>query len=386
MNKKSASLRAKAQGNSVKIDPVTGKKRNEFNEIAKQYPANASLSEYAVGLRNPECLLVECGSVVEWVDPEGDGESEYARVERIENPKNHPLDYSNDPKSDDEVFLILEDGQEVSAWRDELFPVRERLQQGEITRDPFIVGVTAVEGSDLNASTYDLNSSKSALVKQGKGLYGPYDVTLFDVDEDGFIGPFNTTHFDDRSSVTKFLRTEAMPDENQRSLFSRAINMGSEQRVAMAVANADLNEGAWGDLADHALAFMSESDNKVDESADDAIRRTYEYVAPNRYDLTERHRRTPSVTDFRAASAVKDAAWALAHRHLVDDDSVTRSVSNYGQYRDGWTQEAYDHMTRPFRTVIGSVHPDDELTPESWSKRPGKSFTAPKSWDSLDSQ
>ena len=34
----------------------------------------------------------------------------------------------------------------------------------------------------------------------------------------------------------------------------------------------------------------------------------------------------------------------------------------------GWTQEAYDTITRPWRSVVGPIHPDDEAIPASWSK------------------
>ena len=51
--------------------------------------------------------------------------------------------------------------------------------------------------------------------------------------------------------------------------------------------------------------------------------------------------------DRRAAwDAVGDAACALVVRDLI------------GQY--GFTQEQYDLLTGPWRTVIGPIHPDDK--------------------------
>ena len=50
-----------------------------------------------------------------------------------------------------------------------------------------------------------------------------------------------------------------------------------------------------------------------------------------------------------AGDAAGDAAWALVVRDLV------------GQY--GLTQEHYDVLTKPWASVIGKVHPDDELLP-----------------------
>ena len=47
-----------------------------------------------------------------------------------------------------------------------------------------------------------------------------------------------------------------------------------------------------------------------------------------------------------AGAAATDAAWALAVRDLI------------GQH--GFTQDHYDLLTGPWRSVIGPVHPDDE--------------------------
>ena len=47
-------------------------------------------------------------------------------------------------------------------------------------------------------------------------------------------------------------------------------------------------------------------------------------------------------------------ARALNARHLIGA-------------QHGWTQEAYDTITRPWRSVIGPIHPDDEAIPASWS-------------------
>lgn len=47
-----------------------------------------------------------------------------------------------------------------------------------------------------------------------------------------------------------------------------------------------------------------------------------------------------------ARDAAWDAAWALAVRDLID--------------QHGFTQEHYNTLTRPWASVIGPVHPDDE--------------------------
>lgn len=58
---------------------------------------------------------------------------------------------------------------------------------------------------------------------------------------------------------------------------------------------------------------------------------------------------------WTAASAVSDAMLALAHRDLLDRAEL--NTGSAGQA--GWNQAAYDHLTRPYRTVMGEIHPHD---------------------------
>lgn len=48
-----------------------------------------------------------------------------------------------------------------------------------------------------------------------------------------------------------------------------------------------------------------------------------------------------------------DAVRALTCRHLIGE-------------HDGWTQDIYDHLTRPWRLTVGTLHPDDAEFPNSW--------------------
>ena len=50
-----------------------------------------------------------------------------------------------------------------------------------------------------------------------------------------------------------------------------------------------------------------------------------------------------------AWDAARDAAWALVVRDVIGTH--------------GFTQDHYDTLTRPWRTAIGPVHPDDEVLP-----------------------
>jgi hypothetical protein len=60
-----------------------------------------------------------------------------------------------------------------------------------------------------------------------------------------------------------------------------------------------------------------------------------------------------------ASGAANDAGLALAYRPYIGTARFP-----------GWTQEAYDHMVRPWATVHGPVHSDDDAQPKSWQKRP----------------
>ena len=58
-----------------------------------------------------------------------------------------------------------------------------------------------------------------------------------------------------------------------------------------------------------------------------------------------------------ARAAARDAAWAAAAA-AARDAAVALVVRDLiGQH--GLTQDHYDTLTRPWRTVIGPIHPDD---------------------------
>lgn len=100
----------------------------------------------------------------------------------------------------------------------------------------------------------------------------------------------------------------------------------------------------------HALILACESDgcdrwlsDNADEIFDEGYKAHRDDTEPGSY--------------FTALSAAHTAARALSARHLIGK-------------APGWTQRAYDQVTRPWRTVQGSIHPDDVLYPASWAKRP----------------
>ena len=116
-----------------------------------------------------------------------------------------------------------------------------------------------------------------------------------------------------------------------------------------------LSEGAWSrDRSNATTALFNLSpDDGQDEDLDDTARELYaERIA------AYAHRVNDQPTEWYATlSAAEEAARALANRHLIG------AV-------EGWDQDAYDTLTRAWSTVFGPVHPDDDISPESWAKRP----------------
>jgi hypothetical protein len=346
-----------------KINVTPGKQG--FQETEKAEAAPVSLTPSPEYLENPECLIVNEGSIVEWSDPET-GDTEIASVYSVASSA-HPLDFVKAPAGDDELLLYLTDGEEVLASRREVYPVRERLQPGDFNRDPFNLGVPTLPGGDLDRSVYEFNNAKTAIVKKGDGLNGPYDVTLISSDKNG-KSVFEDHKAQTPADVAELLRHESIPDDNMRAVFTAAVNMSAEQRVRLTRLHDDLNEGAWGDIEAAAHIAVAQAEIPMSDEHTHAADAIADFSAPSAFDLVKR---SPGLsrTDYVAASAVREAAWALARRDLVGDDRVTRRSEHSGHV-SGWTQEAYDHITRPYRLVVGPLHPDDESLPASWAKRP----------------
>jgi hypothetical protein len=107
-----------------------------------------------------------------------------------------------------------------------------------------------------------------------------------------------------------------------------------------------INEGAWGDSRQAAYAAYRELSNEglsdpwLVEDADE-IGSVWH----------ERRHSMPSI-EHQAVHAARDAAWAVAARHLIGRTP-------------GWTQDAYDHLTRPWRANVGELHPEDAPINES---------------------
>jgi len=142
-----------------------------------------------------------------------------------------------------------------------------------------------------------------------------------------------------------------------------------EQRTQLGERRSALNEGAWGDLSERAWFSIRriDADEATWASMGGRDGSDLHVVNPNRaaaeavYDDEFYRTRNADLPDshYAAMSAAHDAAVALTHRWKI-------GRSEY----PGWTQEAYDHLTRPWREVIGSLQPDDEARPGSWDARP----------------
>ena len=64
-----------------------------------------------------------------------------------------------------------------------------------------------------------------------------------------------------------------------------------------------------------------------------------------------------------ARDAARDAAWAAAWYAARDDSNAAADAAGALVVRDLLPQEHYERLTRPWVSVIGKVHPDDEDLP-----------------------
>ncbi|WP_022894588.1 hypothetical protein [Agromyces subbeticus] len=127
-----------------------------------------------------------------------------------------------------------------------------------------------------------------------------------------------------------------------------------------------INAGAWGDLNEGARrelwvsigdqAAVDASERGLD-SSDLDLARPLDAILDARSDELRQENLGAVRTD--AVLILLEAGKAVANRHLVGDPRFPR-----------WTQEAYEHMVRPYQVVFGTVHPADSQRPSSWEKRP----------------
>ena len=154
------------------------------------------------------------------------------------------------------------------------------------------------------------------------------------------------------------------------------------QRRHMVDIRREINDGAWGDIHDRAARALSEFEQGIEQAADgldakeDAIfeqqdmERLKEGFATAHQELAQGERKQASNGKWAFMAEPRDdqneriAANAIAQRTAAAVYFRDRIGEN-----DAWTQEAYDHMTRPYREAIGPVHPEDEEKPASWADR-----------------
>lgn len=130
----------------------------------------------------------------------------------------------------------------------------------------------------------------------------------------------------------------------------KSLREGQEKFGDLAWVQRAINDGAWSDLRDTAVVGL------IDTGANGYRDVWLDEHAAEINDLSIAERRALEPDAAKAFDIAETTAEAVSARHLIG------SV-------DGWTQEAYDHLTRPWRVTYGSIHPDDEVSPESWGKR-----------------
>ena len=134
----------------------------------------------------------------------------------------------------------------------------------------------------------------------------------------------------------------------------RAATLTDQQVEDLVWTNAQTNVGAWGDLRHNAEVALIDATifGHRDQWLDEHAATVDDLTVQQRQQLTDPH--------IAARTIAGRTAEAVAARHLI------------GQV-DGWTQDGYDHLTRPWRENIGPAHPDDEARPASWDLRPAPS-------------
>ena len=155
----------------------------------------------------------------------------------------------------------------------------------------------------------------------------------------------------------------------------------SAEDKAVAEIHGSINEGAYGHIRDVALfdirlieTYEANLASKAGiDSSDQALVNPRRGAAEDLYATawSNTDHDTDSDNRYVAMSAAQDAALALTYRDYISNPRWPR-----------FDQEAYDHLVRPWATVHGPVHSDDDPQPKSWKKRPdGRPKPRKAYWD-----
>lgn len=181
---------------------------------------------------------------------------------------------------------------------------------------------------------------------------------------------------DNAASIERTKRVDA-------ALALLAVNDATaSERRHMVDIRQEINDGTWGDIHERASRALSGFEQEIEQAADgldakeDAIfeqqdfERLKEGFNDAHQELANGERKQASNGQWAFMAEPRDdqneriAANAIAQR---------TAAALYFRDRIGddpnWTQEAYDHITRPYREAVGPIHPDDEQTPASWALR-----------------
>lgn len=143
--------------------------------------------------------------------------------------------------------------------------------------------------------------------------------------------------------------------------------LSDSQRAHLMDIHYGINEGAWGDIRGE---------------ANDALQHLRGLIEEDSFEEMDYQR--------------MDDAFETKHRQIVrnggsDDEiavnAIARATANAVFFHDRigehpkWTQEAYDHLTRPYREAVGAVHEDDIPTPASWADRQHTAMSAERKFE-----
>lgn len=165
------------------------------------------------------------------------------------------------------------------------------------------------------------------------------------------------------------------------------------QRRHMSDIRREVNDGAWGDIHEDAARVLSEFEQEAEMAADgleateDAIfaqqdlERLKEAFALKHRELARGDRKLASNGQSVLLNDLQEQNEQIVANAIAQRAAAAVYFRDRIGERPGWTQEAYDHMTRPYREAIGPVHPDDEATPASWAQRQHTVLSAERKYE-----
>lgn len=238
------------------------------------------------------------------------------------------------------------------VWAGNLDDASETLKTG---RDPLGFGLDAqyVTEPDGIHVYYEDDTGQSTPVGVRTRPDGLVDTYTFDPDDADFTNPIPTGTTSEARAYAD-MSDHLGVNEDVTLLTARVTSATPDELARVAAEYTRLNAGAM------AAARQDAYHPFLHGWAEPASVSTF--PTENNVEHGQRARAGEAARTYPAANAVEDAVFALQHAHQVGADYVT--TTHHGRdgnitHVSGWTQEAYDHLTRPVRSVFGPISSRD---------------------------